>query len=574
DRAAAARRAGRRHRGLHAPAVLRGAGPRAVPAARRRRRHLADRARLRPGGHLRRGHRGARAARGRHLRLRRLPHRRRRAARAGAGGRGGDDHPRRAGVLRAPDPGRRGAAGHRHRAGAGAVVRQDGHDGAGRARPRRRADPGQPGVPRRHARRPRLHLRHLRGRHQDELRAVPAVLDLPLRRAGAARCQHEGAGVQRQGRGPAVPRPAQHPARRQAAREVRQARAARGAVLLRRVLRPADPRRPERAPARHRAHLRRHPVLVDARRVLPRGAAALRLRRRRGRAQPVHDGDPPGRGPAQAGGRGVGRRLGDDGRAHAAHLRRPHRVRVRPAHRRGRPARLGGTGHGHRHDQRVPAPAAVERQAPAHADPRRPGRGQGAPGQHRGPAAHGRRPAQPPGAGAAVRRRRGAGGRDRAQGGRGGGRAALHHDRRAEQVRPAGGFQPDQGGAARHRRARPEPRHHPHRRAADGLGGGAADRLQLLDQGRRPARPRRGGPPGVRLPAAVAARPRGDREAGHDVRRAAGDPGAAGRRVPVPGLGDAAVGGGSRAGRPQRARAAGPVRAAARRAGGRRRAVL
>ena len=51
----------------------------------------------------------------------------------------------------------------------------------------------------------------------------------------------------------------------------------------------------------------------------------------------------------------------------------------------------------------------------------------------------------------------------------------------------------------------------------------------------------RGVPPGVRLPAAGAARPGADRQAGHDVRRPAGDPGAAGRGVPVPGLGDPAV---------------------------------
>ena len=57
---------------------------------------------------------------------------------------------------------------------------------------------------------------------------------------------------------------------------------------------------------------------------------------------------------------------------------------------------------------------------------------------------------------------------------------------------PREGVEPDQGGAARHRRARPVAGHHPDRRPADGQRGGAADRLQLLDQGGRPARPGRG----------------------------------------------------------------------------------
>ena len=65
---------------------------------------------------------------------------------------------------------------------------------------------------------------------------------------------------------------------------------------------------------------------------------------------------------------------------------------------------------------------------------------------------------------------------------------------------------------------------------------------QLVDPRRRPARPGRGGAARVRLPAGRAPEAGGDREAGHDVREAAGDPGAARRRVPVPGVGDAPVG--------------------------------
>ncbi len=67
---------------------------------------------------------------------------------------------------------------------------------------------------------------------------------------------------------------------------------------------------------------------------------------------------------------------------------------------------------------------------------------------------------------------------------------------------PREGSLADQGGAARHRRARPFARRDPGRRAADRERGGATDRdRQLGDPGGRPARPGRGVPPGVRLPA-------------------------------------------------------------------------
>ena len=105
----------------------------------------------------------------------------------------------------------------------------------------------------------------------------------------------------------------------------------------------------------------------------------------------------------------------------------------------------------------------------------------------------------------------------------------------------------DQGGPARHRRTGPLARRRADRRAADGVRGRAPDRRQLGGPRRRPARPGRGVPPRVRLPAAGAARPGPDREAGHDVRRPAGDPRTAGGRIPFPGLGHAA--------RPRRARA-------------------
>ena len=260
------------------------------------------------------------------------------------------------------------------------------------------------------------------------------------------------------------------------------------------------------------------------------------------------------------------RRRGVDRGPDPAHVRRAGRVRLRTARRRRGPPRLGGPGHRHRHGQRVPAATALVAQAAARHRARRPPGHPGAAGDHRGQAGHGRRPAQPPRARPALRGGRRARGRDGAQGGGGRERAAVHDDRRAEQVRAARGVEPDQGGAARHRRARPFAGHHPHRRAADGVRGGAPDRGQLVGQGGRQAGPGRGGASGVRVPACVAAHPRHAGQAGHDVRLAAGDPRAAGRRVPVPGVGHAAVGVGRRGarrrtGRPRATRSPGSATA-------------
>ena len=122
------------------------------------------------------------------------------------------------------------------------------------------------------------------------------------------------------------------------------------------------------------------------------------------------------------------------------------------------------------------------------------------------------------------------------------GRAAVHHDRRAEQVRAAGGHLADQGGAARHRRTRPVARDHPDRRAADGQRGRAAHRVQLGHPRGRPPRPGRGGAARVRVPAALAADPGHAGQARRHVRLPARDPGSARDRVPLPGLGDPAGG--------------------------------
>ena len=113
-----------------------------------------------------------------------------------------------------PLPGHRGPPGRRRRARRGARPHRRRAPAAGRAHPRRRAGRPRPRLHRRHEGRPRQHLRHLRRGHEDELRHVPALLAVQLRRARRRGDEHQGPDLQRQGRGPAVPRPRQHPARR------------------------------------------------------------------------------------------------------------------------------------------------------------------------------------------------------------------------------------------------------------------------------------------------------------------------------------------------------------------------
>ena len=101
------------------------------------------------------------------------------------------------------------------------------------------------------------------------------------------------------------------------------ARAARRALRVRRLLLPTHPRRPDRPAARHRPDQRGRARSGGRCGVLPGRAAALRVHRRRGRTQPVHDGGQPGRRPAAA---GRGRAAGKDGarqhrRRHLPHLR-------------------------------------------------------------------------------------------------------------------------------------------------------------------------------------------------------------------------------------------------------------
>ena len=80
--------------------------------------------------------------------------------------------------------------------------------------------------------------------------------------------------------------------------------------------------------------------------------------------------------------------------------------------------------------------------------------------------------------------------------------ADVRRARRAEQVRAARGRQPDQADPARRGRARPVARRDPDRRAADRERGRAAHPGQLRDPGRRAPRRGRGRAARVRLPAA------------------------------------------------------------------------
>ena len=221
-----ARVLGRRRRGLGAP-------------ARRRRGPGAGLAGGRAPAHLRRGHAGPGPARGGALRQRRLPHRGGRPPRGGERVRAGPRHALRAGGVRAAAPGDPGAAGGRGRALRGAVLRRDGAAAAGRPVARRRAALPEPRLPRRHPRGAREHQRDLGRRHQDELRDVPALLPVRVGRAGAGGRQHEGPRLQRQGRGPALAGPAQHPAGRSAGGPLRPRRPARQRVPERGLLRPS-----------------------------------------------------------------------------------------------------------------------------------------------------------------------------------------------------------------------------------------------------------------------------------------------------------------------------------------------
>ena len=518
-----------------------------LPAARRRRRHRPRRCPgVGPVTHRRRGHPGPRPARGRQLRLRRVPDRRRRAAGPGAGDRRDHHHPGRAGVLRAAPAGRRRSAGRPATERDQALY----FDQMDRKVP---VGLGRDGAP------IYLNLDFLdgtRGAHVS-ISGISGVatktsfalfLLHSLFRSGVLGTpggQRQGAGLLRQGRGPAVPRPRQHPARRRPARRLRRARPARRAVRLGRASSPRRPRttRPaaRTSPAAPAGSSAFWWTLAE---FCARRAAALRVRRRRGRAQPVHDGRPPGRRPAALG------RAAAPARTARCQHRRPTPAApttswstssstgsptttpapqwagpvtgigtvnafIRRLRRRCKPLRALIL-RGDLPDTRGRQIATANQQVTVVDLHNLPERAQRFVVGVVLAAETARKEAAGPG-----------------------GLLFTMIDE-LNKYAPREGNSPDQGGAARHRRARPLARHHPDRRPADRQRGGAADRLQLRDQGRRPARPGRGRPPRVRLPAAVAAHPGDAGQAGHHVRLPAGDPGAAGRRVPVPGLGDPA----------------------------------
>ena len=224
----------------------------------------------------------------------------------------------RARALRPAPAGRHGRSRRRRRARRGPLLRHDGAAAGRRARARRAADLPRPGVPRRAARRAREHLGRLRRRDEDDLRELPALRALPLRRPRRRSGQHQGADLQRQGRGPALPRQAERSADRRAARPTT------SALGL-----PAGPfdsvgfwapvqRDRGRRDARHRQPpAGRDGLLLDGQGRRPRPPPALPVRRGRRRAQPDRRPRRPRRGRPRPRGRGRSRSAGD-----GAHYRR------------------------------------------------------------------------------------------------------------------------------------------------------------------------------------------------------------------------------------------------------------
>ena len=186
------------------------------------------------------------------------------------------------------------------------------------------ADLRQPRVPRRHPRRPRLDQRDLRGRDQDQLRAVPAVLDLPVAAcSGDAAVNAKALVFSVKGEDllfldHANARSTTSSAPATPAGAARRARSPRPASSRRRC--PDDPSGRPYVTGRTSGVA---PFWWTLAEFCRRRAAALRLRRRRGRAQPVHDGRPPGRGAAASSGTPVEPTARCRSRASiAAHLRR------------------------------------------------------------------------------------------------------------------------------------------------------------------------------------------------------------------------------------------------------------
>ena len=250
---------------------------------------------------------------------------------------------------------------------------------------------------------------------------LPALQPVPLGRARRRGRQHQGAHLQREGRGPALPRPRQHRASPadQPARYARLGLPAGpfGSVC---VLRPAGPRRPQRQrptspPASATSPRSSGPSSSSARDELLPFLFADAEDDRQQYTMVVHN--VTARLQRRRAG---GRRRGRGRRPGRAHLRRPGR-----AHRATRstptaPTCGRGRAIGAGTDQRLPAPAARRPAPPAPPHPGRRAPARAPPGRLRPGPGHGRRPPQPQRPGQAVRgRRRAAAGRSSARSGPG-----------------------------------------------------------------------------------------------------------------------------------------------------------
>ena len=420
---------------------------------------------------------------------------------------------------------------------------------AHRPRPRRRAALRQPRVPRRHAVAPTSTSRASRA-WPPRRATPPSCCTACSRRACWGRGgQHQGAGLQREGRGPALPRPRRTPGSptptrtATAASACRRTRSTRCRSTPRRARATATPA-PTSPPAPPACTPSTGPSPSSA----SERAAAVRVRRRRGRAPAVHDGRPQRHRPPQARrhSRSATTARGRSTAHGPTHLRRPRR----PDRRAGRttttrrstgPGPATGMGTVNAFVRRL-----LSSQAPLGAP--RPRRRRACAEQHRISTSdaqvtvvdlhnlHDR--AQRFVVGVTLQRAFD----DKEQSGHGP-PAALRRARRAQQVR----------ARARARRPIKEILLDVAERGRS-LGviligaqqtASEVERRVIAnsaDPRRRPARPRRGGPPRVRVPARRPPAAGHHRQARHHVREPAGDPGAARRRVPVPGLGDPALG--------------------------------
>ena len=350
--------------------------------------------------------------------------------------------------------------------------------------------------------RPRQHLRHLRRRHQDELRHVPPPQPLHERRPRGRGRQHPRPRLQREGRGPPLPRPAEREAEGRGPRRLREAGPA-GRALRERAVPGPGAQGLRRAPARHREPRRgghrpssgrsarwcserllrflfaeaddtasQLSFVVDRIEAKLAAAAAAKGEAKdawieiEGARIETFDELVEALADHPDGDESLAERWSRPAAAGtvAAFERRLHAAAKHVGHL----IRGQGRGQARRARARLEAEAAQRR---GHPRPARPG--QALRGGRR-PQAHVR--------GEGVARHRAA--------------ARLRRPRRAQQVRPARGERPDQGGAPRHLRARPQPRHRAHRRAADGLRGRAPDRGQRRAPGGRAAStpPRPSGP--------------------------------------------------------------------------------